>query len=339
MIGIVIGNYILLDKEVFKIDTNIYFDININLNNSRINYFYKYPNISLIKLLSKYTKEDIYVDNKKIDELGHFDKKVFKLFRKAIPNSVEIQYYKFNEIDKVLYDYFNDTKDFDNILNNYREKRTIIDYNSFMDEQITNFESAGRVDLEKYKYMLDTLNKLLASNIKETNWQKKLLPFIRLLFPQYIYIVDEVGFLGIKDDKRRLDYLLIDYDGNIDLIELKVPKIDLLRKNTYRDNYVESRELVGAVMQCEKYLFNLTSEKNKNESRIKKMLQEKYKIDFDVNITRPQAMIIGGRTNDFTPEQKNDFRIIKRKFSNVVDIISYDDLIDRLKRLINSVIH
>lgn len=250
---------------------------------------------------------------------------------------MEIQNYKYNEIDKVLYDYFNETKDFDAELNKFREKRIKIDYDAFIKEQINNFEEAGKIDLDKYKYMLDTLSMMLDSNIKETEWQKHLLPLLRLLFPQYIYIVDEVGFLDIRDDERRLDYLLVDYDGNIDVIELKVPKAELIRRNTYRDNYIESRELVGAVMQCEKYLYNLTSEKKKNEMKIKGILKDKYNVDIDIHITRPQAMIISGRTKDFTSEQKSDFRIIKRKFSNVVDIISYDDLLDRLKRLIESV--
>ena len=80
-----------------------------------------------------------------------------------------------------------------------------------------------------------------------------------------------------------------------------------------------------------------TSEKKKNEMKIKGILKNKYNVDIDIHITRPQAMIISGRTKDFTSEQKSDFRIIKRKFSNVVDIISYDDLLDRLKRLIESV--
>lgn len=58
------GDYVLLDKNVFKIESNIYLDKNLNLNRTGKNYFYKYPNISLIKLLSKYTKEDVYIDNK-----------------------------------------------------------------------------------------------------------------------------------------------------------------------------------------------------------------------------------------------------------------------------------
>lgn len=339
IIGKVKGNYIHLDKKVFKIDTNVFVDKTINFNSKKNNIFYKYPNISLMKILSNYTKEDIFIDKKKIDEIGHFDLNVFSLMKKSIPSSTEIQYYKYNEIDKVLHEYFDDTKDYETLIENLKNKRINFDQERFINEQILNFESAGKVDLEKYKFILEQLNILLGdkSKLKEKEWQKVLLPYIRLLFPQYIYVVDEVKFFDLDSVGRRIDYLLIDYDGNVDIIELKIPDVMLLRDNTYRDNYIESRELVGTVMQCEKYLFNLTSNKEKNEKLIRERLHDKYSIDVDVKIVRPHAIIIAGRTNLFDLSQKKDFRIIRRKFSNIADIISYDDLLDRLKRLIDSV--
>ena len=44
----------------------------------------------------------------------------------------------------------------------------------------------------------------------------------------------------------------------------------ILRPSKYRGNFVESRELTGAIMQCEKYLFDLTSDKKKFEDKISK---------------------------------------------------------------------
>jgi hypothetical protein len=42
-----------------------------------------------------------------------------------------------------------------------------------------------------------------------------------------------------------------------------------------------------------------------------------------------------GRSNDFDELKTIDFEIIKRKYKNMVDIISYDDLLNRLNFLIN----
>ena len=42
-----------------------------------------------------------------------------------------------------------------------------------------------------------------------------------------------------------------------------------------------------------------------------------------------------GRTNDLKDSnQRLDFEIIKRHYSNVVDVISYDELVQRLDRII-----
>ena len=41
-----------------------------------------------------------------------------------------------------------------------------------------------------------------------------------------------------------------------------------------------------------------------------------------------------GRDTDLSIEQKQDFEIIKRKYNNVIDIITYDDLLRRLNFII-----
>jgi len=38
-----------------------------------------------------------------------------------------------------------------------------------------------------------------------------------------------------------------------------------------------------------------------------------------------------GRTKGLSKEQMQDFEVIKRKYKNVIDIITYDDLIGRLE--------
>jgi hypothetical protein len=52
---------------------------------------------------------------------------------------------------------------------------------------------------------------------------------------------------------------------------------------------------------------------------------------FFIKITNPSGLIIMGRTVGLSEEQIQDFEVIKRKYKNVIDIITYDDLISRLK--------
>ena len=54
----------------------------------------------------------------------------------------------------------------------------------------------------------------------------------------------------------------------------------------------------------------------------------------DIKIINPKWILILWRCDLFSKEQKLDFEIIKRQYSNIVDIITYDDLIRRLEKLI-----
>ncbi len=45
-------------------------------------------------------------------------------------------------------------------------------------------------------------------------------------------------------------------------------------------------------------------------------------------------MLILGRDIDFFGEQEFDFEIIKRKYANIVDVMTYDDLLRRLDNII-----
>lgn len=67
-------------------------------------------------------------------------------------------------------------------------------------------------------------------------------------------------------------------------------------------------------------------------------IQEKHKDElpegFEIRITNPKAMLILGRDKDFTSDQKFDFEIIKRKYANIVDIMTYDDLLRRMDNII-----
>ena len=53
-----------------------------------------------------------------------------------------------------------------------------------------------------------------------------------------------------------------------------------------------------------------------------------------IKIANPKAIIVLGRENDFEENQLFDFEIIKRKYANIMDIMTYDDLLRRLENII-----
>jgi hypothetical protein len=84
-------------------------------------------------------------------------------------------------------------------------------------------------------------------------------------------------------------------------------------------------------MQIEKNIFYLNKWGKKGEDELTKRYQDRLPTKFKIEITNPKGIIIMGRENNLTTAQKKDFEIIKRKYSNIIDIITYDDLINRLE--------
>ena len=53
-------------------------------------------------------------------------------------------------------------------------------------------------------------------------------------------------------------------------------------------------------------------------------------------IVNPQGILLLGRSVDFNTQQKRDFELIKRQYKHVADIMTYDDLIQRLKNIVSA---
>lgn len=101
-------------------------------------------------------------------------------------------------------------------------------------------------------------------------------------------------------------------------------------KSLYRNNYIPKTELSGAIMQCEKYIYNMASDTKKAEIDLNNQFSSVLPKDYKLQIVNPKAMIIMGRSNTFAEPQKAE--IIRRKYKNILDIITYDDLLYRLHR-------
>jgi hypothetical protein len=61
-----------------------------------------------------------------------------------------------------------------------------------------------------------------------------------------------------------------------------------------------------------------------------------------IRVTNPKAMVLLGRdkradgTSALADDQLFDLEVIKRKYSNMMDILTYDDLVRRLDNVIAS---
>ena len=142
---------------------------------------------------------------------------------------------------------------------------------------------------------------------------------------------------------RFIDICLIDAGGSIDVIEIKKPFDDvLLSRGLYRGNSVPTKVLSGTIMQAEKYLFHLSKWGVEGERQLTKKYAHMLPNGMQIRVTSPKAMILLGRdkrtdgTSALANDQLFDLEVIKRKYSNMMDILSYDDLVRRLDNVIAS---
>ena len=87
-------------------------------------------------------------------------------------------------------------------------------------------------------------------------------------------------------------------------------------------------------MQAENYLFHLRKQGQAGEQAAYEKRKNELSKGPELNITNPKAMILLGRHNGFSGEQRFNFEIILRKCANTIDIMTYDDLPPKLESII-----
>jgi hypothetical protein len=316
------NDYYEISKRVLGISNSLFIHKSIKIRNE---YFVAEKNISIFKKIDKLVKEDIYIGGKNPNAIP---KNEFLNIIHAIPNVYEINSYVDARISTILKNYLDTTLDSDTKYNNYMNKKI-----SIIGTNLTNIFLES--ELFKYNTIYNKLINMLENeiNYNENAWQNEILQIIQLLYPKFIKAFSKVRIKDTYNDKwRELDYLLVDATGNIDIIEIKKPFYNcIVTESLYRDNYIPLRELSGTVMQIEKYIFYLNKWGKGGENYLTKKLKNELPQNFRIKIINPSGIIIMGRENNLNINQKQDFEVIKRKYKNIVDIITYDDLLQRLK--------
>lgn len=332
-------NFFELDKDVFSIENSIFIHQSL-INHINHKHLVNNGRISILRRLSKLISSNIFIAPDEYVELNESDmllpwSKFIELVNR-FPKSTELTHYANTRISNIVKDYLDLNKDYDEVLERYISKKEMRMKDSIDDDRIlfnNNIDiDIAESEIEKYTMALNKLkNNIETDSYDELNWQEDILNILVLIFPQYKLAIKE---LTISNNKR-IDFVLVDLLNNIDLIEIKTHTKKIFGRK-YRDNYAPSVELSGSIMQIEKYIYDLTSNIPKNTALINNEVAD---ITGDVNIVNPKGFIIIGRTNNLDDQKKKDYRIIKNKYSNIVSIFSYDELIQMLESLIDRFAH
>lgn len=174
----------------------------------------------------------------------------------------------------------------------------------------------------KRKYAISEFETMLKNDLLENDWQKWFKSNSWILGSEYIRILDEREI----DTKNISDYLMKAYDGFLDLIEIKRPDGHLKFWSEKRDheNYCPSSDLVKAITQCSNYLFEIEREADsvKFSDRVE-----------SIKVIKPRATLIFGRSDSWTNEQKQAYRILNTNYYNLT-ILTYDHVLARAKRIL-----
>lgn len=266
---------------------------------------------------------------------------VFEELLKKFPNTYELNRYADARVQTILSQYVDSMKDARGRYESYLNKKTSLTRFTKLD-----LDALKKLEIEKYVLIRDLIDDALKTKMdsSEGEWQQLMLTFLLLLFPKYVKVLENITIHDYysnptKKTDRRIDIALIDANGNLDIIEVKKPFDDkILRKSLYRDNSIPTSELSGGIMQAEKYLFHLSKWGVDGEKTLTKKYASELPTGMKIRISNPKAIIVVGRDQiggaNMTGSQLLDFEIIKRKYANMMDIITYDDLLRRLNNTI-----
>ena len=164
--------------------------------------------------------------------------------------------------------------------------------------------------------------KMLVENPPEATWQAWFKENNWVLGTEFVRILDEREV----DTKHITDYLVQAYDGFLDIVEIKKPDPSLKFWADGKDhgNWVPYNELVKAIAQATRYIYEVEREANSV-----KFLEKVG----NVRTVKPRCVLIYGRSTGWTDEHREAFRILNSSYHNL-SIMTYDHVLDRAKRIV-----
>jgi hypothetical protein len=163
---------------------------------------------------------------------------------------------------------------------------------------------------------------MLDKNLLEGAWQKWFQANNWVLGSQFVRILDERHI----DTENISDFLMEAYDGFLDVVEIKRPDGGLQFWASARDhgNYVPSSDLTKAVTQASRYIYEVEREANSV-----KFLERVG----GVKTVKPRCILIFGRSDDWSDEQAEAYRIMNAGFHNLT-VLTYDHVLTRARRIV-----
>lgn len=322
------GDYyqICIDEKITYL---LYKDINLDIDVSKI-MVSKYSNI--FNIIPK------FIVDKNVIKIGGPDCDIptedFNKLLASFPTNREKELYYCKKVQLILENYFENITDYNSKYERHVKNKSFI--NNIFKKDISELVT---YDIERYELILASLKKNLNKSevFSEADWKQYIAEIILLLFPKYINYHKEAYVKLTKSRKKRefIDFILVKDNGAVDVLEVKKPDCNSIISNaTDHGNYYSTKTLSTVVMQTEKYVYNLNRNIESTENSFDFKYSKEYPGNFKFRIMNPKGLIIIGQADKYSKEQLEDLEIIRRMYSNIIEIITYDDMINMLERQI-----
>lgn len=163
---------------------------------------------------------------------------------------------------------------------------------------------------------------MLADNLTEPKWQNWFEENSWVLGTEFVELLDH----RVIDPENISDFLLKAYDGFVDIVEIKRPEglQEFWMPKKDHENWVPSSDLMKAVTQASKYIYEIERESNSIKF---------YNRIGQVPVVKPRGILIYGRSQNWDEEKRVSYRILNSNFSNIT-VLTYDHVLERAKRVI-----
>lgn len=200
------------------------------------------------------------------------------------------------------------------------DRQKIVDF--VLQNEVIPDDLATALEQTKRLKAVREFETMLADDRLEANWQKWFEANSWVLGSEFVRVLDERHI----DTQHISDFLMQAYDGYLDVVEIKRPEGGLQFWAASKDhgNIVPAQDLVKAITQASRYIYEVEREANSV-----KFLD---RVD-QVRTVKPRGILIFGRSQEWTTEHGEAFRILNASYHNL-SIMTYDHVLIRAKRMV-----
>ena len=259
-------------------------------------------------LQSRKPNSELTLDNEELKALLDFISENYEPFKAGIKKYIALDEFDEKNIEHVKAIFGNPDKE--------ALMKFVIE-NSLLPEDLL-------IDLEhqKKKVAIETFESMLDQDLAENKWQEWFKENQWVLGTEFVRVLDERDI----DTAHITDYLMQAYDGFVDIVEIKRPNgaLQFWSPTPDHGNYIPSTDLVKAISQSIKYIYEVEREANSV-----KFLERVG----NVKTIKPRCVLVFGRSNDWNNEQREEYRILNSSYHNIT-IMTYDHVLARAKRIV-----